>query len=263
MSEVFGTPAQRAMQLRAQALWTLLKSDRRIMCHGRLLSVSFETPDCVDLVLALTQLQGSAGFQNVPNDAVKMVQRPLHAAGLKTDIAKEWNVGANVLRHADTILSSLQLLAGLFLHRVDAQTSPAKLEALSNLAATNGEWLPMGLYLRGQARPSVFLYLSDSEDRSVAMSGCVVHANRFHPREDEGWWGMISVAPEWRGKGLSRHVGAQVLRQMRIDFGTENFTTIVRPDQTGFMNMCRHLGFTSARHSSIYVQDPSGVMNSE
>lgn len=263
MSEVFGTPAQRAMQRKAQALWTLLKSDRRIMCHGRLLSVSFETPDCVDMVMALTQLQGSAGFQNVPNDAVKMVQRPLHAAGLKTEIAEEWNVGANVLRQADKVLSSFKLPDGLFLHRVDAQTSPAKLEALSKLADTNGEWLPMGAFLRGTARPSVFLYLSDSEDRPVAMSGCVVHANRFHPREEEGWWGMISVAPEWRSKGLTRHVGAQVLRQMRIDYGTEHFTTVVRPAQTGFMNMCKHLGFTSARHSSIYVQDPDGVMSSE
>lgn len=254
MTEVFGTPVQRAMQRRAHTLWTLLKADRRILCHGRLLSVSFETADCVELVMALAQLQGSAGFENVPSDAVKLVQRPLHDAGLVTEAAEEWSVGANVLRHADTVLSKFKLPEGLFLHRIDAQTAPSKLEALSTLATSNGEWLPMGMFLRGQAHPSVFLYLADSEDRPVAMAGCVVHANRFHPREEEGWWGMSCVAAEWQGKGLTRHVGAQVLRQMRIDYGTEQFTTVIRPRQTGFKTMCQHLGFTSARRSSIYVQ---------
>ena len=258
MTEVFGTPIQRAMQMRAHALWTLLKNDRRIMCHGRLLSVSFETPDCVELVMALAHLQGSAGFENVPSDAVKLVQRPLHEARLKTEVAVEWVAGANALRYADKALLKIDLPDELTLQRVTKDTPPAVPEQISDLAMRSGEWMAMGLFMRGMARPSAFMYLADPSGKPVAVAGCVVHAGRYHHREEEGWWGMLAVDEAWRRKGLSHYIGAHVLRQMRIDHGIENFTTVVRSTQEGYAKLVQNLGFSPTRKSSIYVQDTSG-----
>ncbi len=260
MPKVFGTPKQRAMQRRAEALWHILKADRRILCHGRLLSVSFETPDCVDLVMSLAHLQGSAGFENVPNDAVKMVQNPLHHAGLHTEVGEEWRAGAEALRYADQAIARQPLPDDLTLRKVSKDTSDKTLAALERLCMASGEWLPMEEFLRGNGHPSAFLYLTDPEDRPIAMGGCVVHANRYHPREEEGFWGMLAIDPAWSGRKVSLTLGAYVMRQMRIDFGTEHFSTIIRPGQEGFKALCRKLGFTSDHCSAIYVHDPSGFV---
>lgn len=259
MSEVFGTPMQQEMQRRALALWTLLKGDRRFLCHGRLLSVSFETPDCVDLVMSLAHLQGSAGFENVPRDAVKLVQRPLHNAGLVTDIGEEWVAGSDALRASDRAIAANPIPAGLSLRRIDKDTSTKMIHALASLALRSGEWLPMEEFLRGNGRPSVFLYITDADDNPVAMAGSVIHAARLHPREEEGWWGMLSVDANHRQKGLSLMLAAQVMRRMRIDYGTEQFRTIIRPGQDGYRAMCQQLGFSSAHQSAIFVQDPTGL----
>ena len=257
MAQYFGLPAQQLMQHRADALWTLLRADRRIQCHGRLLSVSFDTQDCVDLVMALAHLQGSAGFENVPDDAVRLVQTPLHKAGFRTDTGEEWRAGADALRAADRAIAKAPLPEGLALRQVDADTSPKTLAALDRLCQAGGEWMPMERFLRGDGHPAVFLYLMDTDDRPIAFGGGVMHANRYHPNEDEGFWGFLAVHRDWAGKRLSLTLGAHVMRQMRVQLGTENFSTIVRPEQEGFKALCRQLGFSPARQSAIYVQDPS------
>lgn len=257
MAEVFGTPVQRAMQARAHALWQLLRADRRIMCHGRLLSVSFETADCVDLVMSLAHLQGSAGFEGVPEDAVKLVQKPLHDAGFQTEAAVEWVAGSSAIRFADKVIQSFSIPEGMTLHKVTTDTPSATLEAMSDMAMRCGEWLAMGDFLRGRERPSAFLYLADADAKPIAMAGCVVHAGRLHQREEEGWWGMVAVDDAWRRTGLTHYVGAQVLRSMRIDHGIERFATVVRESQMGFAKLISNLGFNPTRNSSIYVQDPS------
>ena len=257
MAEVFGTPEQREMQRRAHALWTLLKTNRRIMCHGRLLSVSFETPDCVDLVMSLAQLQGSAGFESVPDDAVNLVQKPLHDAGFQTEAAVEWLAGSSAIRFAEKIINSFSLPDGVTLQKVDTNTPNVTLEAMSDMATHCGEWLAMGDFVRGHARPSAFHYLADAQAKPIAMAGCVVHAGRLHYREEEGWWGMVAVDDTWKRKGLTHYVGAQVLRSMRVDHGIEKFSTVVRESQAGFASLIADLGFNPTRNSSIYVQNPS------
>lgn len=243
--EYFGSPAQQGLQRRAAAMWTLLGEDPAYSCHGRAVGVSAQVPGRIEQQIALARLQGVSSCEGVASGDAPAHRAALEEAGLKLDEYVTWAGGAEAIEIARNVLASQPLPDGLSLGQVDADTPTEVLAQLDRVTASCEVLLPMGWFMRGQARPAVCVYAQTEDGEVVATSAAVA---QFHPDSERGqefWWGMLATDTRHRGQGLARSLGAASMVRMADAHGMTRFFTGIRLGNSPSERLCTKLGLSA------------------
>jgi GNAT superfamily N-acetyltransferase len=256
MLETFGTPTQQALQVRAAAAWQLLRHDPRFSCHGRAVDVAGAHPDSLADQIALARLQGVGPAFAVPAEEVVARKAHLEAAGLQVDTYAHWRGAAGAVRAARRTLDRRHLPPDLQATFVTAETSAATMAGLDALTQRCQVLLPMGPFLRGQARPAVAVYASTPQGAVVGTAATIA---QFHPQAPEGdmaWWGMLATDESRRGQGLARVLGAIALVEMERRHGYRRFFTGIREGNAASAALCSELGLEPTGALDMIAIDP-------
>jgi hypothetical protein len=226
-SEYFGNTDQQRLQMRADCLWKLLRDTPDYACHGRVVGLANYTEHNREQQIALARLQGVGPVDGMPREHLATRRAALENAGLITDVYDHWEGSVATFEAADQILAKRGLPADLEASTVGADTSIEDLKLLDSLTQSCDVLLPMGSFLRGFERPSVFLYAKDPEGRVVGAAAAVAQFHYAHDKKKMVWWGMLSTDSKRRGEGIALILGAMVLRDVRQKLGfSECFTGI-------------------------------------
>lgn len=253
----FGNDAQRGMQAKARALWSLLGDDPRYHYHGRFVGRDGTDPESVEAFLALASLQGASISCFVPEDEASTLAATFQSRGFGTD---EWRIllgGDSAISVSRGIVRDLKLPPDLRLAELTADSPESLIDNFEEEALKHGVLPPAFAALTGVSRPGIALMALDTDGKVAAMSGAVMQYHADNPRRDVAWWGMLATRDDQRGRGLARLLGAQVVVDMVDRYGTGKFFTGVRHDNAVSQHICRSLGVTDAGMCGIAASDPA------
>lgn len=259
-TEVFGSPDQRLMQARGEALLTLLRDDPRFCSHGRGIQLSDYTADSemIELTVALASLHGASGCEMVPNDCVRDYVEAVEALGLKTDVYANYLGGADAIGIARNILQERRLPDDLRLHLINRHSPTEMLDALAQVALSQGVLPSAGSVLRGISRPGFGMVALDQDDRPVASACAAMARHRNHPDHGMAQWGQLSTREDRKGQGIARMMAAHSIVHAADALGTRTYSTGIRPGNTPSERLCGSLGFAPSAFSIVIVIDPNG-----
>jgi GNAT superfamily N-acetyltransferase len=254
--EYFGNSDQQRLQMRANYLWKLVRDIPDYACHGRVVGLANYSEHNLEQQIALARLQGVAPVDGMLREHLAKRRAGLEDAGLVTDVYDHWQGSVATFEAADAILANRGLPADLKACAVTADTSVEDLANLDSLTQNCDVLLPMGSFLRGLERPSVFLYAKDPEGRVVGAAGAVA---QFHDEHDKGgmvWWGMLSTDPKRRGEGIALILGAMVLRDVRQKWGFSECFTGIRAGNLPSEALCSKLALARTNTVDLLAINP-------
>jgi RimJ/RimL family protein N-acetyltransferase len=139
---------------------------------------------------------------------------------------------------------------------VGPDTSADDIRSLDRMTQGCDVLLPMGSFLRGQQRPSVFLFARDGDGRVVGDSGAVAQFHPDHPKAERFWWGMLATDERRRGQGIAIVLGAMALLRMREKFGYTRRFTGNRAGNGPSEALCTKLGLRPDETTVLIAIDP-------
>lgn len=252
----FGTPEQQALERRADTLWQIVKGDPRYSCHGRAVAVIESRAEDVGLQIALARMQGVGPSPRLTPEVAESRRREIEAVGLVTDIYEHWSCDASAIRGAGALLDSRALPDGLTCHEVGAATTEDDYRNLDVLTQSCGVLLPASSFLDGRERPAVCLYAKTATGEPVGVAAAIAENPPNSTAADRAWWGMLSTAAQWRGRGVAKLLGAMTLVAMSERHDVQVFGTGIRAANTGSAKLCEGLGFSNSGLLDLMAIDP-------
>jgi len=254
--DYFGISDQQRLQKRAASLCSPLRNAPEYACHGRAVGLADYSEHNLEQQVSLARLQGVAPVDGMPIEHFPQRRAALERAGLQTDVYDHWEGSVATFTAADGILAVQTLPDDLAVCETGSATSGADLNALDVLTQSCGVLLPMGVFLRGFERPSVFLYAKDLDGRVVGVAGAVAQFHGAHVKSKMVWWGMLSTHPDRRGEGIALVLGAMVLRLVRQKLGFSRCFTGIRAGNQPSEALCSKLALSRTDTVDLLAIDP-------
>ena len=254
--EYFGNSDQQRLQMRADYLWKLLRDIPDYACHGRVVGLSNYSEHNLEQQIALARLQGVAPVDGMPRKHLATRRAALEGAGLVTDVYDHWEGSAATFEAADEVLAKRSLPADLEVCAVATDTPTEDLKNLDSLTQSCDVLLPMGSFLRGLERPSVFLYAKDPEGRVVGAAAAVAQFHNDHQKSGMVWWGMLSTLANRRGEGIGLTLGAMVLRDVRKNLAVSECFTGIRAGNLSSEALCSKLALSRTDAVDLLAINP-------
>ncbi len=254
--EYFGSSDQQRLQMRADHLWHLLRDNPEYTCHGRVVGLAEYSEDNLEKQIALARLQGAAPLDGLPREHLETRRAALERAGLVTDVYDHWEGAAATFDAADDILSKRELPADLNACAISADTTIDDLRNLDRLTQSCDVFLPMGSFLRGLQRPSVFLYAKDQDGRVVGAAAAVAQFHDVHEKSGMVWWGMLTTDARRRGEGIALVLGSMVLRDVRQKLGLSQCFTGIRTGNLPSEAVCSKLALSRTNSVDLLAINP-------
>ncbi|GAA6160658.1 hypothetical protein NBRC116589_28320 [Ruegeria sp. HU-ET01832] len=258
-SEYFGNSDQQRLQMRADNLWKLLRDIPDYACHGRVVALANYSEHNLEQQIALARLQGVGLVDRMPREHLAKRRAGIENAGLVTDVYDRWEGSQATFEATDAILAKRSLSADLKVCAVTADTSKEDLKKLDSLTQSCDVLLPMGSFLRGFERPSIFLYAKDPDGLVVGAAAAMA---QFHDDHDKGrmvWWGMLSTDLNRRGEGIALILGAMVLRDVRQKLGFSECFTGIRAGNLPFEALCSKLALARTNAVDLLAINPESI----
>ncbi len=254
--EYFGNSDQQRLQMRANYLWKLLQDIPDYACHGRAVGLANYSEHNLEQQIALARLQGVAPVDGMPREHLAKRRAGLEDAGLVTDVYDHWEGSTATFEAADTILANRGLPEDLKAYAVTEDTSVEELTNLDSLTQSCDVLLPMGSFLRGFERPSVFLFTKDPQGRVVGAAAAIAQFHDDHNKGGTVWWGMLSTDAKRRGEGIALILGAMVLRDVRQKLGYSNCFTGIRAGNLPSEALCSKLALARTNTVDLLAINP-------
>jgi hypothetical protein len=157
---------------------------------------------------------------------------------------------------ARAILRDRALPGDLSVNATGPDTPPEDLQAMDALTQSCDVLLPMGAFLRGQRRPSVFLFAKDTDGRVVGAAGAVAQFHPDHAKAGKVWWGMLATDTSRRGEGIALLLGAMALKAINEDFGYDSCFTGIREGNAASETLCRKLALAPSDNTDLIAIYP-------
>lgn len=254
--EYFGNSDQQRLQMRADYLWKLVQDIPDYACHGRVVGLANYSEHNLEQQIALARLQGVAPVDGMPREYLAKRRTGLENAGLITDVYDHWEGSVATFKAADAILAKSGLPADLKACVVTSDTSVEDLTNRDSLTQSCDVLLPMGLFMRGFERPSVFLYAKDRAERVVGAAAAVAQFHNEHDKSQMVWWGMLSTDPKRRGQGIALILGAMVSRDVRQKLGLSKCFTGIRAGNVPSEALCSKLALSRTDTVDLLAINP-------
>lgn len=255
-TDYFGSEAQQGLQWRAEKVWNLTNEDSRFSCHGRAVALAEYTKDNLSTQLALARLQGVCPIEGVDRASAKIRTSELEAEGLVADEYVSWTGGQEAFDAARSILRDRSLPDDLSVEETGPATALVDLQKLDALTQKCDVLLPMGSFLRGHQKPSVFLYAKDAEGHVVGASAAVAQFHKDHPKSSKVWWGMLATDESRRGEGIALLLGAMALLAINEKFGYTACFTGIREGNKPSEALCAKLALSPSSNVDLIAIYP-------
>ena len=249
----FGTPGQQALEARADLLWQLVRGDPRFATHGRAVALTAAGAGETGLQIALARLQGVGPSSGLSGDVLRARVAAFEEEGLVTDVYEHWRGDARAVDMARALIERRNLPEELTLCEVDAQTGGADFDSLDALTQSCGVLMPASAFLSGEAAAGVCLYARTAGGEAVGVAAAIAET----PGADRAWWGMLSTAEAWRGRGIAKLLGAMVLDEMSRRHGIGHFHTGIRAGNVESAALSTGLGFAASGLFDLMAIDPA------
>ena len=262
-NEYFGSKSQQALQKRAELLWALVKDDPQFSCHGRAVSISGGELNDITLQASVARLIGASAAEGVLEKDKEDRKAALTSLGMITDEYSDWLSTDQTFDLAQQLVDTRPLAEDLTVIEVGSDTPLDDLKALDAFTQTCDVLLPMGSFIRGEARSAVCIFAEEPNGRIVGVSGSV---DQFHPDHAKGgmcWWGMLATADHRRGEGIALILGAMALLAMRDRFGFQKFFTGIREGNIPSEKLCSKLGFAPSGQHVVLAIDPEVMQSTQ
>lgn len=247
----YGSPEQQSVVRRAYALWPLVRDDPRFCLPGRVVSITEEQQNTVELVTGIARLIGYSSCHFVPRGNIDRLVTGFEAAGMDTTIWNQYWGRETALTASREFLASYTPPDGLTMQRIDEETPEHIIDEIAATSIASGVLTAPTSTLRGQSLRSVMLYVIDERGRVVASGGGVM---AYHPdsgRGDEAFWGMLATSDRWRGYRLAGWIGAQAIQDLAERFGARGFSSGVMENNASSQALCSRMGVN--RGDYVYV----------
>ncbi|WP_319825547.1 GNAT family N-acetyltransferase [Thalassovita sp.] len=252
----FGTAEQQALERRADLLWQIVGGDSRYACHGRAVALKVRGVDDVGLQIALARLQGVGPSDSLTPEVAEARAAAITAAGLVTDVYEHWEADVSAIAVARDLLSKRALPDGLSVHEIGGDTTEEEFAKLDALTQSCGVLLPSAAFLRGDICPAVCLYAKSPGGAFAGVAAAVAQNPKGSAEEGRVWWGMLSTAVDWRGRGIAKLLGAKALIAMAERHAVQFFDTGIRAGNVESAKLCAGLGFESSGGLDLMAIDP-------
>jgi len=252
----FGTADQQALERRADLLWTVVRGNPGYACHGRAVALTDRSPDGVGRQIALARLQGVCPTDRLSPEVAQARALAIESAGLVTDVYDHWSADRSAIEIARHVISTRALPSGCDVHEVTASTSDEDYARLDALTQSCGVLLPAAAFLRADECPAVCLFAKAPDGTLVGAAASI--AQNPKGSEDEGrvFWGMLSTAADWRGRGIAKILGAMALVAIADRCSVRFFETGIRSDNLESAALCKGLGLAPTGHLDLLAIDP-------
>ena len=262
--EFFGSTEIRNVCRKASNMWNIVNDNPRFQTHGRAVGMNWEGDGTdISLHLSLARLQGVAGCVFIPARDAEGYILALEKEGMKTDRYELWKTKTNALENANRIVSENRLMDDLDVESIRSETPSHTLTAVAKLAEKCGVTLPMGSFVRGINRPSV--YMIARNDKGVPV-GLASSTETFHSSSKFGsyaHWGMLSTDPDRRGEKIALILGAMSMLEMNNRYSYEKFMTGIRDGNTPSEKPCSKLHLTKTDTTVVIAIDPESFSRSQ
>jgi hypothetical protein len=262
--EFFGTPDMKAVTFKASQLWNVAGDNPRLQSHGRAVGMNWEGDDTdLSLQLSLARLQGVAGCDFIPAKDTESYILALEKEGMKTDRYELWETKPDVRDNANKILAENGLQDDLEVEIVGSETPLNSLKAVAALTEKCGVTLPMGSFVRGISRPSVYMYARDENGIPVGHASATA---AFHSNSKYGsyvHWGMLATDPDRRGEKIALILGAMSMLSMNRQHGYEKFMTGIRDGNVPSEKLCSKLHLTRSDTTVVVAIDPESFSGTQ
>lgn len=252
----FGTPDQQALERRAGLLWQIVKGDPRYSSHGRAVAVIEGRAEDVDLQIALARVQGVGPSPRLTPEVMQARKTAIEAAGLVTDVYEHWASGPSAIPVARDLLARRALPDELAVLQVGLDSTDQEFRSLDALTQSCGVLLPASNFLCGAEGPAVCFYARTAEGEAVGVAAAVAESPPSSAAADRSWWGMLSTAAPWRGRGIAKLLGAMALVAMADRYKMRVFGTGIRAGNTESEVLCAGLGFAPSGLHDLMAIDP-------
>jgi GNAT superfamily N-acetyltransferase len=252
----FGNADQRALERRADLLWQIVKDDPRYSSHGRAVALIERGADDVELQIALAQLQGVGPSPRLTPEVTQLRTEAIERAGLVTDVYDHWASDTSTISLAKELLAHRALPEELVLHEVSPDTSANTYKSLDVLTQSCGVLLPAANFLNGTERPSACFYASTAEGEAVGVAAAIAENPPSSSEASRAWWGMLSTAEQWRGRGIAKILGAMALVALEQRHNVQAFGTGIRSGNLESAKLCEGLGFSPSGLLDLMAIDP-------
>ncbi len=252
----FGTPEQQALERRADLLWRIVAGDPRYGCHGRAVALKDTSAEAVVLQIALARLQGVAPSDRLPREVAEARIAVLEAEGLVTDVYEHWQADRSALDRARAAAGGA-LPDGLALRETGPETPDADWARLDALTAGCGVLLPAAAFLTGARCPVACVYAQAPDGGIVAVAAAIAQHPPGTPDAGRVFWGMLSTAEAWRGRGLAKRLGAEAMIAIAGRHPVKSLHTGIRAGALGSERLCAGLGLSATDLVDLIAIDPA------
>jgi GNAT superfamily N-acetyltransferase len=255
-NKYFGNPDQQALERRADLLWQIVKGDTRYSCHGRAVALIETGAKDENLQIALARLQGVGPSPRLTPEVMQSRKAAIEGAGLVTDFYDHWSSDVTALLGAKNLLANRTLPVELTVHEVGADTTDEDFRSLDVLTQSCGVLLPAANFLRGAERPAACVYAKTAEGEAVGVAAAIAENPASSSEASRAWWGMLSTAESWRGRGIAKLLGAMAMVALADRHNVQFFGTGIRPGNTESAKLCEGLGFSPTGLLDLIAIDP-------
>ncbi len=255
--EFFGNEAQRALQRRGWALWTIVGDEPRFSYNGRVVGQHSIAMSDLPRVVAFAELQGATVSSFIPAKQEADMRAALADQGLDTDCWEQLLGAAETVTSSRAIVADKGLPVGFSYADLTPDTAAAVREDFAEVALSCGVLPPAPAALMGRTRRGYATMVLDAEGRVAATAGAVMENHPDSALGDAAWWGMLATRTDCRGLGFARLLGARAIVAMVERYGTKRFYSGVRTDNDASQRLCRGIGIASCDCVSLAAIDPS------
>lgn len=255
-NKYFGTPDQQALERRADLLWQIVKGDPRYSCHGRAVALIERSAEDVSLQIALARIQGVGPSPRLTPEVMQSRKAVIEGAGLVTDFYDHWSSDVTAISIAKDLLARRKLPAELTVHEVGSDTTDDDYRSLDVLTQSCGVLLPASNFLRGAERPAACVYAKTADGEAVGVAAAIAENPASSSDASRAWWGMLSTAEHWRGRGIAKLLGAMAMVALADRHNVQFFGTGIRPGNTESAKLCEGLGYAPTGLLDLMAIDP-------
>ncbi|MBF9031083.1 GNAT family N-acetyltransferase [Rhodobacterales bacterium HKCCE3408] len=254
-TELFGSPAHRALLRRGEDVWRVVQAHPRYAYYGTVVSLSDPGDDTAEIMASLARLQGIGMCFYYPKNDVAALLGDLEAKGLRT--AQSWfhRGGQAAYEASKALLHGSPPPEHLTITRLDGSTPNSLIKATIELCQKCGLSSMPGEVMRGRVIPGVNFVATDSSGVPVATAGSYAMHAPHTPRATEAFWGVLATREDHRGQGLAARLGAMAIEHMWETKGMRAFNTGIKPENLASQAACAKLGVLNTEWVTAFCYD--------
>ncbi|TLX16317.1 GNAT family N-acetyltransferase [Rhizobium sp. MHM7A] len=237
----YGTEKQQRLQRQCDEAQSMIAVTPGLVQAGRFFSV--DDIDRIDWAFVEDRLanDGVFGFRMVPSNRVEEIREKL-GSSYRLDLWSVFSANRDTAIAACTSVLQSGLPDGLKRIDLTNNSEGEAIRLIQTCMAENSIAPFSGAMLIGNVLPAATLAFADADGHIVATAHANMGFNSHSRHRSTAWVGLITVAPQARGRGLGRSINAMAIMAAVEDLGADAVVEFVHADNTVSRRMIEACG---------------------